>query len=72
VRLQKLDIKSKIGVLIKQIFVLTKENDVMKCFFRFGYFSIFYCGTQYMKPVLPPHPHPHPPPPTPHPLKIRN
>ena len=31
---------------------------------------IFYCGTQYMKPVLPPPPHPHPHPP--HPLKIRN
>jgi hypothetical protein len=37
---------------------------------------IFYCGTQYMKPVLPPPPPPTPTPPHPHPphppLKIRN
>ena len=35
----------------------------------FGCFFLFYCGTQYMKPVLPPPP----PPPHPHPpLKISN
>ncbi len=33
-----------------------------------GYFFLFYCGTQYMKPV----PTPPPPPPHPHPLKISN
>ncbi len=33
------------------------------------YFFIFYCGTQYMKPVLPPPLPPPPPPPPPPPTK---
>ncbi len=53
------------GSFIQSVKQNVKQNEmeILYCFIQISLFNIvFYCGTQYMKPVLPPPPPPPPPP----------